>query len=130
MTCDMESDLDQERLKKVTGNREGDLMESCQMNKEEIKLKQENCKGFPIHAMKTRFVAAQIHSSLTWALNGNEWSSSHSVHFAFDKKSRTEGWMGFILGLDVFERSNVSHSTASRTPDRPTRSLEIRLTTL
>jgi len=39
------------------------------MNKEEIKLKQENGNGSPIHAMKTRFVAAYIHSSLTWALD-------------------------------------------------------------
>jgi len=39
--------------------------------------------------------------------------------------------MGFILGEDVLEKSNVSlYSAANRTPDRQTRSLETILTTL
>lgn len=57
MTCDTGSDLEWERRKKVTSSSEGDLVESYQVNKEEIKLKQENGKGFPIHAMKRRCVA-------------------------------------------------------------------------
>jgi hypothetical protein len=57
MTCDTESDLDEGRRKKVTSSTEGDLLENYQMNKVEIKLKQENSKGFPIHTMKTRCVA-------------------------------------------------------------------------
>lgn len=108
MTRGAESDLDQERRKKVTSSREGDLVGSPQMNKEEIKLKLENGKSFPIHAMKTRCVAVQSHSSLTRALDGDEWTASPSGHFTFEKKSQTGGWMRFISGLVVLERSNVS----------------------
>jgi hypothetical protein len=83
-------------------------MQGYQTNKEEIKQKQENGKGFHIHSMKTLCVAVQIHSSLTWALDGDEWSASPSGHFAFEKKSRLRNWVGFISGLDILERSNVS----------------------
>jgi hypothetical protein len=103
VTCDTESDLDQERL-----STRGHLVESYQMNKKDIKLKQENSKCFLIHAMRTRSVAGYIHSSLTWALDGDEWSTSPSGHFAFEKKSWVGGWVGFVSGPDVsLERSIV-----------------------